>query len=121
MKRAYRSLAHRFHPDKNKHSQVTQVMILIIKAKENLERTLCNNDKIREEECVRMDAIREEEHVRLAHNAIIILYNDKYNSGISETPSEPVTSSNKAYTFPAENKSDNEETSLKKTHQGPFI
>ena len=29
-------------------------------------------------------------------------------------------SSNKASTFPAENKSDNEETPLKKTHQGPF-
>ena len=31
-----------------------------------------------------------------------------------------MTSSNKASTFPTEHKYDNEETPLKKTHQGPF-
>ena len=59
MKKAYLSLALQFHPDKNKHSQVTELMRMIIEAKENLEITLRHNDEIREEERVCMDAMRE--------------------------------------------------------------
>ena len=67
-----------------------------------------------------MDATREEERVHMAHNDIIFSSDDKYDSGRREVPSKPETSSNKAYTFRYENKYDNEETPLKKTHQGPF-
>ena len=49
MKKNYHSLALRFHPDTNNHSQVTEVVRLIIEAKENLESTLRHNEKIREE------------------------------------------------------------------------
>ena len=44
MKKVYCSLALQFHPDKNMHSQVTEVMRMIIKAKEILESTLRHND-----------------------------------------------------------------------------
>ena len=37
MKKAYRFLALQFHPDKNKHSQVIEVMRMIFEVKENLE------------------------------------------------------------------------------------
>ena len=50
--------------------------------------------------------MREEERVCMAQNAIIIFSDDKYDSGIRQIPSEPVTSSNKAKIFPAEHKSD---------------
>ena len=73
IKKAYRSLALRFYPDKNQHEQVSDVMKIINETKEELEKTLLHNDVIREEERVRMDATREEEHVRMAQNAIIIL------------------------------------------------
>ena len=56
----------------------------------------------------------------MAKNAIIILSDDKSNSGKREIPSKPVISSNKASTFPDKHKSDNEETPLVKYHQGPF-
>ena len=56
----------------------------------------------------------------MAQNAIIILSDDKYDSGWTKIPSKPVTSSNKASPFPAEHKSDNKETPLEKLHQGPF-
>ena len=95
-------------------------MKIINKAKEELESTLPHNDKIREEERVRMDALREEERVPLAQNAIIIPFDEKYYSGRKEIPSKPVKSSNKSCTFPSEHKSDIEETALKKTHPGPF-
>ena len=49
MKKAYRSLALRFHPEKNQHSQVSDVMKMIHNAKEDLENTLHHNDVIREE------------------------------------------------------------------------
>ena len=95
-------------------------MKMINKGKEELESALPHNDETREEERICMDAMREEERVRMAQNAIIILSDDKYNSGRREIPSKPVTSSNKASTFPDEHKSDNEETPLVKTRQGPF-
>ena len=52
--------------DKNKHSQVTEVMRMIIKANKNLESTLCHNDEIRAEKRFRMDETREEERVHMA-------------------------------------------------------
>ena len=84
-------------------------MKMINKAKENPESTLRHNDEIREEERVRMDTIREEERVRMAQNAIIILSDDKSDSGRKEIPFKPATSSNKASTFLAEHNSDDEE------------
>ena len=49
MKIAYRSMAHRFHPDKNIGLDTTKMMTMINKAKEGLENTLRTNDAIREE------------------------------------------------------------------------
>ena len=49
MKKLFRSLALQFHPDKNQHSRVTEVMEIIYDAKEELERTLRHNDEIKEE------------------------------------------------------------------------
>ena len=60
MKKAYFSLALRFHPDKNQHSQVYDVMKMINEAKEELEKKLRHNDAIGEEERVCMNAMREE-------------------------------------------------------------
>ena len=56
----------------------------------------------------------------MAQNAIINLSDDKSDSRGREIPSKPVRSSNKASTFTAEHKYDNEETPFKKPHQGPF-
>ena len=54
----------------------------------------------------------------MAHNGIIIVFDEEYDSGSREIPSKPVTSSNKAFTFLAEHKSDNEETPLKNNSSG---
>ena len=59
MEKAYFYLALWFHPDKNKYSQVTEVMKIINEAREELESTLRHNDEIREEKGVRMDATSE--------------------------------------------------------------
>ena len=59
MKNSYRSLALQFHPDKNQHSQVYDVMKMINKAKEELENTLHHNYKIREEDCVHINVMME--------------------------------------------------------------
>ena len=108
-KKAYRSLDLLFQPDKNKHSQASDVMLMINEANKYLKDTFCYND-----------AMREQESVRMAQNYIIISSDDESDSGIREIPSKPVTSSNKASTFTAEHKSDNEGTPLGKNHQGPF-
>ena len=71
MKKAYCYLALWFHPDKNLHSQVSEVMKMINEAKEELESTLRHNDEKREEELVCMDETREEVRLRMAQNAII--------------------------------------------------
>ena len=84
-------------------------MRMINEAKEVLEDTLQNND-----------AIREEERVCMAEETIILSSDDNTDSETSKISSEPVTLSNKASTFTAEHKSDNEETPLKKTHAGPW-
>ena len=67
-----------------------------------------------------MDAMREEDRFCMAQNAIIIFSDDKSNSERRQILSKPVTSSNKSFTSPDKHKSDNEESPLKKTHQGPF-
>ena len=56
MKEAYFSLDITFQPEKNKHSQVTEAMKMINKAKEELGIKLRHNDEIREEELI--DAMR---------------------------------------------------------------
>ena len=112
MKKAYRSLSLLFHPDKNQHSQESDVMEMINEAKEELENTLRGNDAIREKERVRMDAVREEERVRMSQNTIIISYEssssdysletlsaESSDSGGRQIPTKPVISSNKASTF----------------------
>ena len=45
---------------------------------------------------------------------------DSSDSGKRQTPTKPVMSYNKSSTFPAEHKSDNEETPLKQTQQDAF-
>ena len=130
IKKVYRSLDRQFHPDKNKHSQFSDVMQMINEANEELEYTLLHNDKMRKEQHVRMDAIMEEEHVRMAQNTIIISSessssddsletssDDSYDSGRRQIPTKPVISYNKSSTFPAKDKSDNEDTPLKQPHQ----
>ena len=59
MNKSYRTLAHRFHPDKNNHSQFFYVMQMINEDKEELKYTLRH-----------YDAMREQERVRLAHTNI---------------------------------------------------
>ena len=54
MKKAYRNLARQFHPGKNKYSQASNMLLIINKAKEELEDTLSYNDATREQERVRM-------------------------------------------------------------------
>ena len=81
---------------------------MINEAKDGLKKTLCTND-----------AIREEERARAAQETITISSDDNYDSETSDTSSKPAASSNKAYTFPAEHGTDNEETPLKKDHAEP--
>ena len=54
MKKAYRSMSLRFHPEKHIHEDATRVMKMINEAKDGLADTLHNNDAIREEEPIRM-------------------------------------------------------------------
>ena len=120
MKKAYRYLDRRFHPDKNQHFNCTDLMKMINQSKEELGDALRNNDAMRDQERVRMDATGEEKRVCMAYNSIIISSDDESDSGRRQIPSKPVTSSNKTSTFPAKHKSNNEETPLKKTDQVPF-
>ena len=53
MKKAYHSMDHRFHPDKNIRLATTEMMKIINEAKDGLEDTLRTNDASREEERVR--------------------------------------------------------------------
>ena len=112
---------------KNQHSQFSDVMQMINEAREELEDTLCHNYEMREEERVQMDAMREEECVHMAQNTIITLDNsletssdDSSDSGRRKIPTKPVTLFNKPSTFTAKQKSDNEETLFKQTHQDAF-
>ena len=69
----------------------------------------------------------------MAHNTFIISsesssldelletsYYESSGSGRKKIPTKPVISSNKSSTFSAKHKSENEETSLKQTHQDAF-
>ena len=53
MKKAYRCMALRFHPNKNIDVDTSKMMGTINKAKAGLKNTLRNNDAIREAERVR--------------------------------------------------------------------
>ena len=97
IKTSYRSMAVRFHPDKNIGLDTSKMMVMINEAKDGLKNTLRNND-----------AIREAERVRAAEEMITLFSDDNSDSETSETSSEPATSSNKASTFPAEHSTDNE-------------
>ena len=77
MKKSYRYLGLRFHPDKNQHSQVSYVMEMINQSKEELENTLLHIDGKREEERVHVDAMREEERVCMEQNTITIFLNPR--------------------------------------------
>ena len=70
-KKSYRSLAHPFYPDKNQHLNCTDLMQMINQVKEELGDPLRNNDGMREQERVCMDAIREEQLVRMPQNYIL--------------------------------------------------
>ena len=50
LKKPIRKLALRYHPDKNKHPQASDVMRIINEAKEELEDLLRYNDAMREQE-----------------------------------------------------------------------
>ena len=54
MKMTYQNLAHQFHPDKNQHSQASNLMIMINETEEELEDKLRYNDTMREHERVHM-------------------------------------------------------------------
>ena len=101
MKKAYYSMARRFHPDKNIGLDTTEMMKTINDAKYGLEDTLPTND-----------ASREEERVGAAEDEISISSNDNPDSKLSNTSSEPATSSSKASILPAKHTNDNEETLL---------
>ena len=47
MKKVYRSLDRQFHPEKNKHSQFSDVIQIINEAKEGVEDLLSYNDAMR--------------------------------------------------------------------------
>ena len=108
-KTAYRSMALRFHPDKNIGLDTSKMTTMINEAKDGLENTLHTNDAITEQECV-----------RASEDVIILSSDDNSDSETSKISSKPAKSSNKASTFPAEHNSDNEETPLKKKHAGPL-
>ena len=109
MKIAYRSMAHRFQPDKHIGLDTTKMMTMINEAKDGLENILRTNDAIREEAPVCADA-----------DAITLSSDENSDSETRDTSSEPATSYNKSSTFPAEHSTDNEETPLEKTHPRPW-
>ena len=74
MKTAYRSMALRFHPDKNIDVDTSKMMGMINEAKEGLKNTLRNND-----------AIRQEERVRASQETVTLLSDDNSDSETSET------------------------------------
>ena len=79
--KAYRSMARRFHPDKNIGLDATKIMTMINTAKDGLLDLLRDNDQIREEENVQ--AAEDEESIPSDHNS---------ESESSRTSSEPESS-----------------------------
>ena len=73
MKKAYGNLERQFHPDKNKHSQASDVVLIINESKEELEDTLRNNSTIREQECVCMA----QKHIESLSDSLSSLSSDK--------------------------------------------
>ena len=125
MKKAYFKLALRFHPDKKKHSQASDVMLMINAAKEELEDTLRYNDAMRGKERVHMaqnyiEISSDSSSSSSSDDLLETSYDESYDSGTSQKPTKPVTSSNKLSTFLAKHKSGNEETPLKQPHQDAF-
>ena len=55
MIKAYRSMAHRFHPDNNYGFHTTEMMTMINTAKDGLQDRLRENDAVREEENVQAE------------------------------------------------------------------
>ena len=114
MEKAYCSMALRFHPDKNNHSHVSEVMKTINEAREELEITLRHNNEIREEERVRMaQTIIISSESSLSDDLLETSSIESSGSGRRQIPTKPVMSSNKSSTFPAKHKSYDEETPLK--------
>ena len=125
IKKAYRELALRFHPDKNKYSQASPVMHMINKAKEGSEYTLSYNYTTREQERVRMaqdyiEIFSDSLSSSSSDYSLETLSDDSSDSGTSQKPTKPVTSSNKSSTFLDKQKSDNEEKPLKQPHKDTF-
>ena len=105
MKKAYYSMALRFHVDKNIGLDTSEMMKMINEAKFGLQEQLRTND-----------ASREEERVQATEDVISTPSDHNSDSESSNTPSKQVSSSFKESILPAKHTNDNEETSLKKSH-----
>ena len=70
-------MARQFHPDKDKHSQFSDVMKMINEAKEELEDALRHND-----------AMSEQERFCMEHNNIVISSDSSSSYNLLETSSD---------------------------------
>ena len=64
LEKAYRKLALRSHPDKNKHPQASADFLMINEAKQGLKKVLCHNDAMRRNQERGVDIQRQEEYWR---------------------------------------------------------
>ena len=87
MIKAYRSMAHRFHPDNNYGFDTTEMMTMINTAKDGLQDQLRENDQLREEENVQV--AEDESSIPSDHNT---------DSESSSTSSEPASSHPRPWT-----------------------
>ena len=87
MIKAYRSMAHRFHPDNTYGFYNTEIMTMINTAMDGLQDQLRENDQVREEENVQ--AAEDEELIISDHNS---------DSESSRTSSEPASSHPRPWT-----------------------
>ena len=100
-------------------------MVMINKANKELEYILCYNDAMREQERVRMaqnynDVLSDSLSSSSSDDLLETSSDDSSDSGTRQTPTTPVTSSNKSSTFPAKHKYYNEEIPLTQPHQDAF-